>query len=95
MIKMVWEAWLTAIAPSLDVTASQAGIIISFLVIFAGVLMVAMAAPKHASVGMSVTAFIGALFFTYVSWLPVWTGTALSFVLAIIVALVLKNAFGN
>ena len=91
---MVWEAWLTAIAPSLDVTASQAGIIISFLVIFAGVLMVAMAAPKHASVGMSVAAFIGALFFTYISWLPVWTGTALSLILAIIVALVLKGGFG-
>ncbi len=92
---MVWEAWLTAIAPSLDVTASQAGIIISFLIIFAAVLMVAMAAPKHASVGMSVTALIGSLFFTYISWLPVWTGTALSFVLAIIVALVLKGGFGG
>ena len=92
---MVWEDWLTAIAPSLGVTASQAGILISFLMIFAAVLMVAIAAPKHASVGISTTAFIGALFFTYVAWLPVWTGTALSFILAIIVALVLKGGFGG
>lgn len=92
---MVWEDWLAAIAPSLGVTASQAGIIMSFLILFAAVLMVAMAAPKHASVGISVTAFIGALFFTYIAWLPVWTGTALSFILAIIVALILKGGFGG
>lgn len=91
---MVWEDFLTAIAPSLGVTASQAGILMSFLIIFAAVLMVAMAAPKHASVGMAVTSLMGALFFTYVAWLPVWTGTALSFVLAFLVAAVIKSGFG-
>ena len=88
---MVWEGWLAAIAPSLAVTASQAGVSLSFFFIFIAILMGAGAAPKFANVGIPITSFIGALFFTYVAWLPVWTGTALSFVLAIWAAMAIKE----
>lgn len=88
---MVWEDWLAAVAPSLNVTASQAGVIMSFIFIFAFVLMIAIAAPVYADVGIPVTALIWSLFFTYVAWLPVWTGTALSFVLSIWVAMAIKS----
>jgi hypothetical protein len=91
LINLVWEDWLAAIAPSLNVTASQAGIIMSFIFIFAFVLMIAMAAPTYADVGIPSTALIWALFFTYTAWLPVWTGTALSFILAIWVAISIKG----
>ena len=88
---MVWEGWLATIAPSIGVTASQAGILMSFLFMFVSILMVAGAAPKYANVGIPITAFIGALFFSYVAWLPVWTGTALSFILAIWAAISIKE----
>ena len=88
---MVWEDWLAAIAPSLNVTASQAGIIMSFIFIFSFILMIAIAAPVYADVGIPITALIWALFFTYVAWLPVWTGTALSFILALWAAQAIKG----
>lgn len=88
---MVWENWLAAIAPSLGVTAAQAGIIMSFVFIFAMVLMIAIAAPVYANVGIPMAGLIWTLFFTYTSWLPIWTGTALSFILAIWVAISIKG----
>ena len=88
---MVWEDWLAAIAPSLNTTAAQAGIIMSFIFIFAFVLMISIAAPDHADVGIPMAGLIWALFFTYIAWLPVWTGTALSFILAIWVAISIKG----
>jgi hypothetical protein len=88
---LVWEDWLASIAPSLNVTASQAGIILSFVFIFTAVLMISMAAPKNAAMGASITALVASLFFTYVAWLPVWTGTALSFVLSIFAAMAIRN----
>lgn len=92
---MVWEDWLTAIAPSLNVTAAQAGIIMSFIFIFAFVLMIAIAAPVYADIGIPISTLIWVLFFTYVSWLPVWTGTALSFILAVVCAFVIKNSMAS
>ena len=88
---MVWEDWLASIAPSLNVTASQAGIIMSFIFIFVFIMMAAIAAPKHADKGIPIVALMWTLFFTYVAWLPVWTGTALSFILAIFVAVAIKG----
>ena len=88
---MVWEDWLASIAPSLNVTASQAGIIMSFIFIFSFILMIAVAAPKHADKGIPITALMWTLFFTYVAWLPVWTGTALSFILSIWAAMAIKG----
>lgn len=88
---MVWEDWLAAIAPSLNTTASQAGIIMSFIFIFSFVLIIAIASPEHSDKGMPIAALIWALFFTYVAWLPVWTGTALSFILAIWAAMAIKS----
>ena len=88
---MVWEDWLAAIAPSIGVTASQAGIIMSFIFIFSFILMIAIASPKHADRGIPIVALMWTLFFTYVSWLPVWTGTALSFILSIWAAMAIKG----
>ena len=88
---MVWEDFLTTIAPSLNVTAAQAGIIMSFIVIVASLIMIAGASPKNADKGIPIVALLGTLFFTYIAWLPVWTGTALSFIMAIWSAAAIKG----
>jgi hypothetical protein len=89
---MVWEDFLTAVAPSLNVTAAQAGIILSFVFTIVFIIAVALAAPDYAGIGIPTTSLFSVLFFTYVAWLPSWTGTALSFILAWITALAFKNA---
>jgi hypothetical protein len=93
LINLVWEDWLTAIAPSLNVTASQAGVIMSFLIIVVAIIMVAGASPVYAEKTIPIVAFLGCLFFTYIQWLPVWTGTALSFVMAIFSAMAIRAGF--
>ncbi len=90
---MIWEDWLAAAAPILGVTTTQAGVILALLFTFIFVLMAGLVAPEHAEVGMSITALIVTFLFTYVEWYPIWTGTALSLVLAMLTAIVLKSAF--
>lgn len=90
---MVWEDWLASAAPFLGVTTSQAGVILALLFTFVFILMAGLAAKKKAELGMSITALIFTFFFTYVEWYPIWTGTALSLVLAMLTAIVVKNAF--
>ena len=90
---MVWEDWLAAAAPILGVTTSQAGVILALLFTFIFVIMAGLASPKHAEVGFSITALIFTFLFTFVEWYPIWTGTALSLVLAMLTAIVVKSAF--
>ena len=90
---MVWEDWLASVAPILGVTTTQAGVILALLFTFIFILMAGLVAPKQAEVGMSITALIITFLFTFVEWYPIWTGTALSLVLAMLTAIVIKSAF--
>ena len=91
---MVWEDWLASAAPILGVTTSQAGVILALLFTFIFVLMAGLVTPKKGgSFGITLTGLIFTFFFTYVSWYPIWTGTALSLVLAFWTALSMKDFF--
>ena len=90
---MVWEDWLASVAPILGMTTTQAGVIMALLFTFVFVIIAGLAAPKHAEIGMIITSLIFTFLWTYVQWYPIWTGTALSLVLAMFTALVLKDAF--
>ena len=90
---MVWEDWLASVAPILGTTTTQAGVILALLFTFVFVIMAGLASPKHAEVGFSITALIFTFFFTYVAWYPIWTGTAMSLVLAMLTAVTIKSAF--
>ena len=90
---MVWEDWLASVAPVLGVTTTQAGVILALIFTFVFIIMAGLAAPKNAEVGFSITALIFTFLFTYVEWYPIWTGTALSLVLAMLTAIVVKSAF--
>ena len=94
LVRMVWEDWLASVAPILGTTTTQAGVIMSLIFTFVFVLMGGLVAPKKGTeVGMSITALFFTFLFTYVEWYPIWTGTALSLILAFLTAIVIKSAF--
>lgn len=89
---MLWEDWVASIAPSLNVTTSQAAIILAFVFTFAFVIMSIIGSPDHADKGAPIAAGFGILLFTYAEWFPRWTGTAMAFLCA---ALLLKTFMGG
>ncbi len=86
---MLWEPWLTSIAPILNLTAEQAGVFLGLLfpVVFAlcgG--MIASGFYQQPAVSMGIPAFLGILIFTYANWLPYFLGAAIAMALALIIA---------
>lgn len=83
---MLWGEWLATIAPILGVTTAQAGILLGlfFPLIFS--LCGGLTAPKYPVISMGIPAFFGILVFTYAAWLPLFTGTAIALIVALLVA---------
>lgn len=83
---MLWEAWLTAIAPILGVTVGQAGIVLGLLFSVVFGLCGGLLAPDHITISMGIPTFLVLVLFTYAQWLPLYTGSALALVIALFVA---------
>ena len=83
---MLWESWLTAIAPILGLTVPQAGIVLGlfFGAVFA--LLGGLISTENVTITMGIPAFMGILIFTYANWLPYFTGTAIALILALLIA---------
>jgi hypothetical protein len=90
----MWGDYLTNAGTWLDVTAVQAGVILSLAVTLA-VLVAILIATRGRKAEFTVPT--GALFltvaFTYMGWYPIWTGSVLSLVLAIFVGKIISGGF--
>ncbi|MBA7663181.1 hypothetical protein ES703_71220 [subsurface metagenome] len=83
---MLWEEWLTAIAPVLALTVDQAGIILGLLFTFVFALLGGLITHRNVTISMGIPAFMGILIFTYAAWLPAYTGTAIALIVALLIA---------
>lgn len=75
---MIFETWLTNSAPGLGVTAGQLGTLLSIVFIAGFNLVVSVASGKAAGNGMILGTVLGLILFTFMGWLPGWTGAILA-----------------
>lgn len=89
---VVWTDYLISIADAIGTTQIEAGIIFS-LIFTMGIIVVVMIGTKgkKPQVTMPLSAFFPTLLFTFMGWLPLWTGSAIALVLAIFIAYVFSR----
>ena len=75
---MIFETWLINAAPGLGVTAGQLGTLLSIVFIAAFNLVVSVAAGRNSGDGMIIGTVLGLIIFTFMGWLPGWTGAILA-----------------
>jgi len=84
---VMWSDWLEAIASGMGSTASQAGVIISLIFII-GIAMFILIATRGRKSGLTVglTTLLGLVLFTFIGWLPLFTGSVLAIVVSLLLA---------
>jgi len=84
---VVWSDWLDAAATALGMTTPQAGIFIALTTIMSIVIALAIATRgKRILESSSLCVLLGLILFTYMGWLPTWTGSTLALVTALFIA---------
>ena len=83
---MLWESWISSIAPILSLTTAQAGVILGlfFSAVFA--LLGGLISTENVTITMGIPSFFGVLIFTYANWLPYFTGSAIALIMALLIA---------
>jgi len=84
---VMWSDWLEAIASGMGSTASQAGVIIS-LIFIVGIAIFILIATRGRKSGLTVglTTLMGLVLFTFIGWLPLFTGSVLAIVISLLLA---------
>ena len=83
----MWSDWLEAIASGMGSTSSQAGVIISMIFII-GISIFVLIATRGRQSGLTVglTSLMGLILFTFIGWLPLFTGSLLAIVVSLLLA---------
>ncbi len=83
---VIWSQYLQNLADVMNSTPTEAGII-SSLIIMIGTIMVILIATrgKGAITTVPMAMFFLTLFFTYLGWFPVWTGSVIALILVIFI----------
>ena len=75
----MWSPWLNSIAPSFDISAANLAIFLSLVFsmffLFLGLLITNGRAP---TISGGFPFIAGLVIFTFMEWLPIWTGAALA-----------------
>lgn len=88
---MIFEDWITSIAPALGMSTIQAGTFLA-LVLIAGFVLVVSISTKN--LGASVLgAFLGLIVFLFMGWIPVWVGSVMALMLGIYATTFIRNRF--
>ena len=84
---VMWSDWLEAIASGMGSTSSQAGVIIS-LIFIVGIAVFILIATRGRKSGLTVglTTLLGLVLFTFIGWLPLFTGSVLAIVVSLLLA---------
>lgn len=83
---MLWEDWLTAIAPILGLTVAQAGIVLGLIFSAVFGLCGGLINDERVVISMGIPTFFGLLIFTFAAWLPYFTGGAIALIIGLLVA---------
>lgn len=84
---VMWSDWLEAVASGMGSTSSQAGVVISLTFII-GIAMFILIATRGRKSGLTVglSSLLGLILFTFIGWLPLFTGSVLAIVLSLLLA---------
>lgn len=91
---VVWSDWLEAAGTALGMTTVQAGVFVSLAIIMSLVIALAIATRgRRILESSSLSVLLALILFTYMGWLPLWTGSALALVTALFIAKYVGNWF--
>lgn len=83
----IWTDWLTDAATALEMTNTQAGTFLSLGITIAILLVILIATKGNkAEYTVSIGALLCMILFTFMGWMPVWTGSVIGIILALFVA---------
>lgn len=89
---VIWSDWLTAIADAMEVTQTQAGVMISLIFTILVVVIILIATRgKSAQITVPIGSLLMTVLFTFMGWLPVWFGSVIALVLAIFIAYIFSR----
>lgn len=90
----IWTDWLTSAATALDMTAIQAGTFLSLSVTIVIVLAILISTRgRKAEYTVSIGALLCMILFTFMGWMPVWTGSVIGIILAVFIANTFRRGF--
>ena len=90
----IWTDWLTDAATALDMTPTEAGTFLSLTVTIVIVLSILRSTRgRKAEYTVSIGALLCMILFTFIGWMPVWTGSVIGIVLAIFIANTFRRGF--
>ena len=91
---VIWSDWLTSASTALEMTSTQAGTFLSLVITIVIVLAILIATRgKMAQYTVSIGALLCMILFTFMGWMPVWTGSVIGIVLAVFIANIFRGAF--
>lgn len=89
----IGQNYLNTIGAALGITAVQTGIMISLLFSMLAIFVVVIGTKgKKPEVGVGFTSLFSTLIFTFMGWYPVWVGSVLSLVIAIMLASIFSGS---
>jgi len=94
---VVWSQYLQNVADFLNTTTQQAGIISSLIIIIGMTLVIVIAIRgKFGSViVVPIFLFFSIIFFVFIGWFPVWTGSVIALVLAVFMGYLFSTITGG
>jgi len=93
---MIWQNWLYEVGIALGVSTIQAGILLSFIISIVLILITLIATKgKYAETVITVIGLFCVVLFTFMGWMPIWTGSIIGFILAYWIALKVSGKVGT
>jgi len=85
---MIWEDWLSHAASALNMTVSQTAMFLSFIITAMMIVTVLIASKgRAAEITTPVTALLMIILFSFMGWLPIWTGSVIALILSLFIAM--------
>ena len=86
----IWTDWLESAGTALEMTPTQAGTFLSLSITIVILLAILIATRGNkAEYTVSIGALMCMILFTFIGWMPIWTGS----VIGIVLALFIPNTF--
>lgn len=94
---VIWSQYLQNVADFLNTTTQQAGIVSSLIVIIGIniVILIAIRGKFGSVIIVPIFMFFSIIFFVFIGWFPVWTGSVIALVLAVFMGYLFSTITGG
>ena len=83
----IWSDWLEVAGTALEMTTTQAGTFLSLGITIVIILAIMIATRgRKAEYTVSIGALMCMILFTFMGWMPMWTGSVIGIILAVFIA---------